>query len=238
MKCANASKLPAAGTLLAASAANRARHGPGVPASKPHLGGFTLWELLVTMFIVGIILGVGIPNFMTFTRNSAMASGVNGFVSALHLSRTEAIKRRVPVTLCASPDPLAAEPSCDVGGTGGFFAFVDADDTDGDGIADGDGVFDAGEEIVLQRDPPDESITLTANGDYLTYAANGFIADMPGLAAPISMVLFCDDRGNADTGFGESVARAVAISGTGRPTLLRSLAGVSQAAAATGGACP
>lgn len=200
---------------------------------------FTLWELLVAMLVVGVVLGIGIPNFMTFTSNSNMSASVNDLVSALHVSRTEAVKRQVPVTLCASSDPLGAAPSCDGGGTGGFFAFTDLDDTDGDGMPDGDGVFDGGdEEIILQRDAPDEQVTVTADGTYVSYGPNGFLVDIDGAPAPVSTVLYCDRRGNLDAGNGESVARVVTVAGTGRPQLLRSTAAVATAAAATGGSCP
>jgi type IV fimbrial biogenesis protein FimT len=198
--------------------------------------GFTLWELLVAMLIVGIIMGMGVPNFATFVRNGDMAAAVNGVVSALHLSRTEAVKRQLPVTLCGSSTPLAAAPACD-GGDGGYFAFVDRDDTDGDGDADGDGVFDAGEEIILQRDRPADAINTSVNPGAVsvTYRPDGFID--AGLN-PFDTLLFCDERGNRDTGNGDSTARVVFVSPTGRPQLLRDTVAVADAAATTGGACP
>jgi type IV fimbrial biogenesis protein FimT len=198
--------------------------------------GFTLWELLVAMLIVGVVMGIGVPNFSAFVRNGDMAAAVNGVVSALHLSRTEAVKRQLPVTLCGSSTPLAAAPACD-GGTGGYFAFIDVDDTDGDLIADGDGVFDAGEEILLQRDRPAATITTSVNPGTVsvTYRPDGFIdADLN----PFNTLLFCDDRGNRNVGNGDSSARVVFVSPTGRPQLLRTMAAVTDAATATGGACP
>jgi len=199
---------------------------------------FTLWELLCSMLVVGIVLGVGIPNFMAFTSNSRMSSSVNDLVSALHLSRTEAVKRQVPITLCRSSNSLAASPSCD-DGPGGFFAFTDLDDIDADGLPDGDGTFDDGEEIITQRGAPLEGVTLSADGTYISYGANGFLTEIEGMPAPFGTVLFCDSRGNQDSGNGESVARVVAVAGPGRPQLLRSMAAVAAAAAATDGdGCP
>ena len=199
--------------------------------------GFTLWELLVAMLVVGVVLGIGVPNFMTFTRNGDMAAAVNTLVSALHVSRTEAVKRQQPVTVCGSSDPLAANPPCD-GGTGGFFAWVDdADDPDGDQIANPDGVLDAGEEIILQRARPADAIdTYVAGGGVsVTYGPDGFIdRTLP----RITVVLYCDERGNLDTGYGDSVARAVRIAPTGRPQLQRTVAQIATAVADTGGVCP
>jgi type IV fimbrial biogenesis protein FimT len=197
--------------------------------------GFTLWELLVAMLVVGIVLGLGVPNFMAFSRNGDMAAAVNTLVSSLHLSRTEAVKRQLPITVCGSSDPLIAAPACD-GGTGGFFAFVDVDDTDGDGFADGDAVFDGGEVIVFQRVRPADAITTSvAGGVSVTYQSDGFINQA---LAPMTVVLYCDERGNLDSGNGESVARAVRIPRTGRPQLQRTVAQIANAAAQTGGVCP
>lgn len=198
--------------------------------------GFTLWEVLVTMLIVGIVLGFGVPNFMAFSRNGDMAAAVNTLVASLHLARTEAVKRQQPVTVCGSSDPLVANPPCD-GGTGGFFAWVDdADDPDGDGIGNPDGTRDAGEDIVLQRARPADAIdTTVADGVSLTFQSNGFVdLDLP----RIRVVLYCDDRGNLNAGNGDSVARAVRIPPTGRPQLQHTVAQIAGAAAETGGACP
>jgi len=200
--------------------------------------GFTLLELMATVLVVGIILGIGIPNFRAFTRNSDMAAAVNGLVSALHHSRTEALKRQSPVTICGSSDPLGAEPDCD-GGEGGFFAFVDLDDLDGDGLADGDGAFDDGEPILLQRAAPSGTVKFFADGDsqYIAYGANGYLVTYAGLGDSATTFLFCDDRGNASAGNDESVARVVTVSGAGRPQLLRTQAEVEAAAGLTGGEC-
>jgi type IV fimbrial biogenesis protein FimT len=201
--------------------------------------GFTLWELMAALLVIGIVFGLGVPNFTNFTRNARMASAVNSLVSALHLSRTEAVKRQAPVTICGSSNPLAAAPLCD-GGRGGFFAFADLDDIDGDGFADGDGELNGADAIILRRDAPHESIDFFADGDntYIAYGANGFLIQYGALGQPATTFLFCDARGNADSGIDESVARVVSVSGTGRPQLLTARAAVAAAVAATGGSCP
>lgn len=199
--------------------------------------GFTLWELLVAMLVVGIVLGIGLPNLLTFRQNNSMVAAVNDFVAALHLSRNEAVKRQLPVTICVSSDPLSSSPACDGGGSGGFFAFVDAN-LDADGVAVGDGAYDAGETILVQHDDPDGNIVASFDGTYMHYGADGFRTDVPGLGAPFATALFCDERGNKDAGNGESVARVVSTSGTGRPQLLREMSNVTAAVSATGGTCP
>jgi type IV fimbrial biogenesis protein FimT len=197
--------------------------------------GFTLWELLVTVLLIGIVLSLGIPNFSDFTRNSEMAAAVNALVSSLHASRTEAVKRGIPVTLCSSTAPLAAAPVCD-GGTGGFFAFTDTQNTDADLELEGNGVFDGADEILLRRDRPADGITVATQGAGLVrFSPNGFIdTTTPGM----ERVMYCDQRGNVTGPGGDSVARIVVISPTGRPQLLRDSASIADFMADNAASCP
>lgn len=64
--------------------------------------GFSLIELMVTLAVLLILVVVAIPSFqqtMVSIRSSAL---VDGLVSALNLTRSEAIKRNSDVRLCAS----------------------------------------------------------------------------------------------------------------------------------------
>lgn len=201
--------------------------------------GFTLWELLITVLVIGVVLGIGVPNFNEFSRNSEMASAVNAVVSAIHVSRTEAVKRGLPVTLCGSSTPLAANPACD-GGSGGFFAFTDTNDTNGDGVEDGNGTFDAADQILLQRDRPAAQITTSIEGasGMIRFGSNGFRD--PTAANPLTRIMYCDNRGNvvgAGSG-GDSVARVVVIAPTGRPQLYRDIGSVDDFVSDTGISCP
>lgn len=189
--------------------------------------GFTLYELLVTMLVAGIVLGVGVPNLLEFTRNGRMVAAANDYVSAVHLARGESVSRGAPVTLCASADPLAATPSCSADGsvtTGGYFAWIDDDS---------DAVAEAGEEILLQRGGT-EGIAVYGDGGYVHFQPNGFVKAVPSAGSPASVVLFCDERGNVVTSGGRSAARAVRVPPTGRPATLVDVAEIS----ALGLECP
>ena len=48
--------------------------------------GFTLYELLITVLIVGVVLTFAVPNMQDFARNSRMTATVNDFHAAFHLS--------------------------------------------------------------------------------------------------------------------------------------------------------
>ena len=197
--------------------------------------GFTLWELLVTVLLIGIVLSLGIPNFNDFTRNSEMAAAVNALVSAVHASRTEAVKRGAPITICGSSAPLTAVPACD-GGDGGFFAFTDLQNTDADPEPEGNGVFDGADEILLRRDRPASQIRIALQGSAtIRFAPNGFLRPA---VDHLERVMYCDARGNVPGPGGDSVARVVVISPTGRPQLLRDVASISEFMTANGASCP
>ena len=65
---------------------------------------FTLWELLWTLAIVGIVLGLGVPSFGKFVLDARRTADINAFVLAVQLARSEAAKRGRPVVVCPSAD--------------------------------------------------------------------------------------------------------------------------------------
>lgn len=66
--------------------------------------GFTLIELVVTMAIAIILVAVAVPSFRLVTQNSRMTTQVNDLISDMNFARSEAIKRRAPVSICTSSD--------------------------------------------------------------------------------------------------------------------------------------
>lgn len=69
---------------------------------SPAAGGFTLLELMATVAILGILLGIGVPAFREILTANRMTSVANSMVTAFTLARGEAQKRGIPVTLCAA----------------------------------------------------------------------------------------------------------------------------------------
>jgi type IV fimbrial biogenesis protein FimT len=211
--------------------------------------GFTLFELLVTMLVVGVVLGFGVPNLLEFRRNNTMASTANDLVSALMAARAEAIKRQTFVTLCASPDPLAVPPVCaptGAGTNGGYIVWVDENgDVDANGVpdlgdaSDGDAVVDGAETLVLLvRDDPTD-ITVLGDSGYISFGPNGFRRNATGLATPAAtLVLLCDVRGNVISAGALSAARALRIDRLGRGQILREIADINNATVPLGLACP
>src|SRR5690606_36519227 len=146
--------------------------------------GFTLWELMTTVAVAGIVLGLGIPSFMELQRNNAMTAAANELVTGILLARAEAVKRQVPVTLCASPDPMAGSPTCSLSGAGtngGFIVWIDENgDFDADGrpdltdLTDGNAVVDADEVVLRRSEAPGGNVDVWGDFGYVTYGPNGF----------------------------------------------------------------
>ena len=89
--------------------------------------GYTLLELLVTVTLVALLLGLGVPGLRELALDARRTADVNAFVSAIHLARSESSKRAQPVVLCHTADGIvcagASEPY-DLG----WMVFVDADE--------------------------------------------------------------------------------------------------------------
>lgn len=64
--------------------------------------GFTLIELMVTIAILGVILGIAIPSFREMTANNRQMTTTNLFISAFNQARNEAITRSTDVTISAN----------------------------------------------------------------------------------------------------------------------------------------
>jgi type IV fimbrial biogenesis protein FimT len=79
--------------------------------------GFTLIELVMTMAIAGILIGIAIPSFKSTIKSSRLTSYANDLVGALNLARSEAVRRGIQVTVSNNGAPTHWES--------GWTVFVD-----------------------------------------------------------------------------------------------------------------
>ncbi len=189
--------------------------------------GFTLYELLITTLVVGVLLSFGVPSFVTFGQNSRMAASVNDLLGSFHLARSEAARSKGNVTICASADSTEPDATCSGTFEDGWIVFQDTS---------GDGLRDAGEAVLRSHPPMPEQITVLTpgQGNYFAYGPTGLgRGQIAGLPAPTTSAVFCDDRGNTLAAGDNSAARVLRVLPIGRATVLRTVDQVNEQ-----GGCP
>ena len=193
--------------------------------------GFTLYELMITLVIVGIVLSFGIPNLSAFTANSRMSSTANDLHASFHLARSEAARGKTNITICASADALGA---ANCGGTWdqGYIVFID---DDGDLARAG-----ATETVLRAHGPIAEGVSLAVANDatYFSYAQSGLGRGDVGGFPSMTQVVMCDARGNITAAGGNSASRLFVSTPLGRATILRDKTMIDTALTNMGKACP
>jgi type IV fimbrial biogenesis protein FimT len=199
--------------------------------SKSQLG-FTLYELMITIMIVGIILGFGVPNLIAFSQNSRMTSAANDLHAAFQLARTEAARARTNITICASADPMSGTSDCDGTWDQGFIVFVD---TDGSITRSG-----ATETVLRAHPPADPGVNFRFADDarFFSYASTGLGRGDVGGNFAVSQVVICDERGNSTAAGGNSAARLFVTTPLGRATIVRDKSKITTALSTMSETCP
>ena len=64
--------------------------------------GFSLVELMVTVAVLSIVLGIAVPSFNTLVQQHRVTTQSNDLLAALTATRSEAIKNNRNIALCAA----------------------------------------------------------------------------------------------------------------------------------------
>jgi type IV fimbrial biogenesis protein FimT len=200
--------------------------------------GFTLLELMVTVGIAAILLGIAIPSMQNFMLSNRMTGAANDILAAVYAARTEAAKRNVQAVICFTSTPDAAMPKCDGNAKQGWIVFIDDANSDPTVVAatDNNGIVNANEDVVLRHDALDAAFTTHStpadNKGYLAFGPSGISREIGGLGEDIEGLVLCDKRGNTAVS-ANSAARGVEISQMGRPRIVRSIVEITKL-----GGCP
>jgi type IV fimbrial biogenesis protein FimT len=81
--------------------------------------GFTLMELMITLFIVGVMVALAVPSFRSSIARNRLVTQTNDLVGALTIARSEAITRNRTMTFCRA----TAENSTTCAGSAGNWTF-------------------------------------------------------------------------------------------------------------------
>lgn len=135
--------------------------------------GFTLIELMVTIAIAAILIGIAAPSFQNVIKHNRVAALVNELSTALNLARSEAVTRGYPVTVCKSANPAAASPVCggtDASWSDGWVVFVET------AMPPNLGVIDSGESVLRVAQPEKDGLSITPVNNFakrVTYYPEG-----------------------------------------------------------------
>lgn len=125
MECRNAVGRMAVGNDKDASSAVAATADGSVHARRIDGGqrGFTATELLVALAIAGVVASFAVPGFAALARSVGLSSAANELLAALHVARSSAVLRGLPVALCLTADDSTCLAMPDAAATG-WLVFV------------------------------------------------------------------------------------------------------------------
>ena len=194
--------------------------------------GFTLYELMITVLIVGIVLAFSIPNMQAFTQNSRMTSTANDLHAAFHLARSESSRAKTNITVCASANSMAADANCGGSWEQGYIVFVDEEpDLNRSGAT----------ETVLRAHPAiadGVSFAVANDATYFSYSSTGQGRPNVGGNTAVSQIVMCDERGNVKAAGGSSAGRLFVATPLGRATIFRDEGLIGDALTDMGKSCP
>jgi type IV fimbrial biogenesis protein FimT len=122
-----------------------------------------LIELMVGLAVMALLMMVAVPSFQSTIASSRVTTVTNDLVGSLAAARTEAIRRGVRVTVCASADGA----SCATDWSQGWMVFTDSNRN-----AD----WDSGETILAITAKAPGGITVKGDGNaasFVSYSPDG-----------------------------------------------------------------
>ncbi|TBU92957.1 GspH/FimT family pseudopilin [Phytopseudomonas dryadis] len=160
----------------------------------------SLVELLVVVILLAVFLAIATPSFSSYLQRTQQTTHLDEMLAALHFSRSEAVSRRVTVSLCDGIEDCGTRRWKTQ-----LIVFTDANQN---------GRFDADEVLLrtLQIAPPyswnwsnfrsQNHISFKSNG--MTYSLNGTFTLCREATAVRSIVINVAGRTRLDTPSGDS----------------------------------
>lgn len=160
-------------------------------------GGYSLYELIMTLALAALMLTLGLPSFGSLVADKRLRVESDALFHAVHLARKGSIVRRRVVSLCPSVDGESCSPGYDW--STGWIVFANVDRDEPPQVDEN--------EPILSRHSVDGSVQVLAN-------RRGFTLRSTHLRATNGTFVICDRAGRA-------TPRALVVSYTGRPRVAR-----------------
>ncbi len=187
-------------TSFASRGKHSTRHGTFLYATRNQrlTAGFSLLELLSTIAIISLVLGLAVPSLKAVLISNRVTNSINALAGSLAYTRSEAVKRNRDVVICKS---LANANRCTREGDwrNGWLIYVDINQNraldEAEPIL---GIHNLGQDIQLE---------------YRAFGSRHYLVYRPtGMTRTNGTFTFCDPD-YPDT------ARALIVTKTGRPRL-------------------
>ena len=179
--------------------------------------GFTLIELMVTMVLIAIMIGIAVPSFTSFISSYRATAVVNDLLESITLTRTEALKRGRRVTL----SPISGD------WRNGWTVYVDNNST-GAATPSFDAASSPADELIFKHEALASSISYAAPAspssgvfgglNYIAFDGTGYTRATSGAATPngtISGGIAFTDRTGSSTN-----VKTLCIATYGRPRII------------------
>ncbi|MDA7415200.1 GspH/FimT family pseudopilin [Xenophilus arseniciresistens] len=143
------------------------------PKDPQRQRGLTAVELLVTIAILAILIGIAAPSMSRFIIQWRVSNAVNALTGSLRIARTEAIARARPVVVCRVASKTSTTCLSTAGTTGFASGWIVFANNDRDASSDYDATSD---ELLLRQDAPAgiANISLTNSGRF-AFLPNGLL---------------------------------------------------------------
>jgi len=163
--------------------------------------GFTVVELMITLLIAAVLLGMAAPGLSDLLERNRIQTSANNLFTTLMLTRSEALKRNRAVVMCKSSSGTA----CTTGTQwhNGWLVYVDND---------GDSAADPNEILRVEGSLRNGDTLLVSGADFTNEISYG----MDGTASGTGTFVLCNASGDLD------FARELDVAITGRPKLNKS----------------
>jgi type IV fimbrial biogenesis protein FimT len=168
----------------------------------PPASGFTIIELMITIAVASVLLGLAVPAFTDMVRNTRIANQANAIVGALNYARAETTVRGMPISICAANN--AGGNTCVAAATNatswqnGWVIF-----TDRSGVA---GVLDATDQLLQTGAAPATGFSVVNTASFVRFGVGATPSTAGTFTVAPTMSGYCASTGN----------RQIAVGLTGR----------------------
>jgi type IV fimbrial biogenesis protein FimT len=138
---------------------------------RPVEAGFTLIELAIVLAVVAILCRVATPGLSRAAAMHALAAQSSEFIATLRFARSEALKRGMSITVCATAPggaPLACQGARAADWRSGWIVFADSQRR---------GVLAAGGPVLRLQQPLQRSGGVSGTRGNISFTAAGFSTD-------------------------------------------------------------